>query len=187
MYRPRTTDWTYAFPYTPEADVGFGPHFAHIASTTRSTPPMNKADALAQVADTTNLRQALDVAALLQEGLTAAEAGRHLGISRRTVFARLALLDVQADDSARKYLRLKALNLAEDWITASAQAAQAGNHKPAKDALLHAGLIEELQGDKRNAAHVLIQIGSPESPIQALAPQVIEAERVSPPEPDSSS
>lgn len=123
MHRPRVADWTDALPYTPEADVGFGPHPAHIASPTRSTPPVNKADALAQVADTTNLRQALDVAALLQEGLTAAEAGRQLGISRRTVFARLALLDVQADDSARKYLRLKALNLAEDWITASASAA----------------------------------------------------------------
>ena len=145
------------------------------------------AAALATHHDKEELRQALEILDRVGNGETVAQAAQALGISRQTAFRRMRLVEVDANTGVIAIMRASGERVLHDWLTASQVAANKGDHRPARDMLLYSGQVEELQGDKRNAAQVLIQIGSPESPIQALAPQVIEAERVSPPEPDSSS
>ena len=149
--------------------------------------PIQAASELKTFTDKDKMKEAIELLDLIGSGATVAEAARQLQISRGTAFARLKLVQVDADQGVVTLMRAAGARVFDDWLLASQVAAGRGDHRPARDMLLYSNQIEELQGDKRNAAQVLIQIGSPERPLDALAPQVVEAQQVSPPEPDSSS
>ena len=64
---------------------------------------------------------------------------------------------------------------AKDWLTASAIAAKRGDHKPAKEILLHAGVIERL-GDTPGP-QVVMFVGMPGHPaMEPPSQEVIDAE-----------
>jgi len=147
------------------------------------------AAALATHHDKEELRQALEILDRVGNGETVAQAAQALGISRQTAFRRMRLVEVDANTGVIAIMRASGERVLHDWLTASQVAANKGDHRPARDMLLYSGQVEELQGDKRPGAHVLIQIGSPERPLLERPPvvEVVEAQQVSPPEPDSSS
>lgn len=114
--------------------------------------------------------------------MTVAEAGAKLGITRRTAFRRLSLVEVDGSGVV-KLLQAKGLDFAEDWIKASAKAAEKGDHRAAKDALIHAKLIEPVGDSVNGSTRIAIIIGTPDQPLQVQPPQVIEATVVSEHEP----
>lgn len=141
--------------------------------------PVTAAEALKDVATSNDLSQALQLLELIQDGLTVAEAGARLGISRGTAFRRLRLVEVDDDTGVVKLLRANALGFAEDWKTASEKAAAKGDHRPAKDALLHAKLIEPVEDSGNHSTRIAIVIGTPDQPIRVTPPQVIDTSVVS--------
>jgi len=151
--------------------------------------PIQAASELKTFTDKDKMKEAIELLDLIGSGATVAEAARQLHISRGTAFARLKLVQVDADQGVVMLMRAAGARVFDDWLLASQVAAGRGDHRPARDMLLYSNQIEELQGDKRNAAQVLIQIGSPERPLLERPPviEVVEAQQVSPPEPDSSS
>jgi predicted DNA-binding protein (UPF0251 family) len=116
-----------------------------------------------------DLREAVTLRDLLRDGYTVQEAGRELGISRSTAFRRLALIQEDVDRGIANLLVAKGLDFAEDWIKASQEAAKKGDHRPAKDALIHAKVIEPV-GDSGARTGVTIVIGTPEQPIRVQTP-----------------
>lgn len=139
--------------------------------------PIAAAEALKDVASKEDLTQALQLLELIQDGKTVAEAGQALGISRGTAFRRLRLVEVDDDTGVVKLLRANALGFAEDWQKASAIAAGKGDHRPAKDALLHAKLIEPVE-ESGGRTNIAIVIGTPEQPIRLQPPQVVDSQVV---------
>lgn len=136
--------------------------------------PNTALDVVPETHATSNyLSQALQLIELIRDGKTVAEAGHALGISRGTAFRRLRLVEEDAETGVVKLLNLKALDFAEDWVKASAKAAEKGDHRPAKDALLHARAIEPVEDSGRQGLSVAIVIGTPEQPIR-LQPPIID-------------
>lgn len=128
--------------------------------------------ALEPTAISNNLTQALQIIGLLRDGMTVAEAGRALGISRGTAFNRLRLVEEDAETGVVKLLNTKALDFAEDWVKASAKAAEKGDHRAARDALLHIRAIEPVH-DASQGTNIAIVIGTPDQPIRIGAPQQV--------------
>jgi hypothetical protein len=90
-------------------------------------------------------------------------------------------------DAALKYLMANGLDFAEDWAQASREAAKRGDHRPAKDALLHTQVIDPLQ-DTGAGMGVTIIIGNGASqagpaPAFPNTLQVIDTQAL-PPKPD---
>ena len=137
--------------------------------------PILAADALKDVASKEDLTQALSLLEFIQDGDTVAEAAAKLGISRGTAFRRLRLVEVDADEGVVKLLRANGLQFAEDWRTASEMAAVKGDHRPAKDALIHAKLIEPVEDGSQGRTNIAIIIGTPEHPLRIEPPQVVDA------------
>lgn len=126
-----------------------------------------------------NLTEAVQILSLIRdEGLTVGAAGARLGLSRGTAFRRLRLVE-EDENGVVKLLTAKAIDFAEDWIKASQKAAEKGDHRPAKDALLHAKLIEPVEDSSQGRTNIAIVIGTPEKPISLPAPQVVETQIVS--------
>jgi hypothetical protein len=102
----------------------------------------------------------------LDDGLSYREAARKHGVSLATV-GRLALRMQSMADAARNYMAAKGLDAAEHWLKASATAAQKGDHRPAKDWLLHTGAIDPVaDSNGQGRTQVAIIIGTPDSPIR---------------------
>ncbi len=123
--------------------------------------------------DSNDLSEAVSLKTLIRDGMSVADAGRHLGISRSTAFRRLSLIEEDIDRGVVNLLTLKALDRVENWETAAIKAAEKGDHRPAKDWLLHAKAIEPVEDSGRQGVNVAILIGTPEQPIR-LQPPVIE-------------
>lgn len=123
-----------------------------------------------------DLSQALRIVTLIRDGFTVEAAGRALGISRSTAFARLRLIEEEPDTGVVKLLNAKGLDFAEDWMEASKIAASKGDHRPAMQALLHAKAIDPVNDGSQGRMQVAIMIGTPEQPIRLSPPQVLESE-----------
>lgn len=130
--------------------------------------------ALSPTDDSNKLTQAVTLRDLIRDGKTVEEAGRALGISRSTAFQRLKLIQEDVDRGVINLLMAKGLDFAEDWVRASQEAAKKGDHRPAKDALLHAKAIESV-GDGSARSGITIVIGTPERPID-IQPVVVSAQ-----------
>ncbi len=121
-------------------------------------------------------QQVIELFGLLEDGDTVRTAAEKVGLNRRTAYRVLARYD--ADLSAvDKLLKVKALSVAEDWIRASEKAADKGDHRPAKDLLLHARAIEPVH-DGSQGTNIAIIIGTPDAPIRVAAPQQVVVEAV---------
>jgi hypothetical protein len=70
----------------------------------------------------------------------------------------LAILD-EKRKRARAQLVRDAVGYAKDWREASKQAVKSGNHRPAQDALLHAGVIEPIADPRQAGNSVIVRIG----------------------------
>jgi DNA-binding XRE family transcriptional regulator len=123
-----------------------------------------------------DLCQALDLLTRIRDGQTVSEAAQALGVSRSTAFRRLSLIEEDAETGVVKLLMAKGLELTEDWLLASKVAALKGDHRPAKDALLHAKAIDPVNDGSQGRMQVAIMIGTPEQPIRLNPPQVLESE-----------
>lgn len=80
--------------------------------------------------------------------------------------ARLAAKMEVHKGAARKYMVAKALEVAEDWLDASKEAAKKGDHRPAKDWLLHAQEIEPIADSPKMG--IQINVGNGGAPVQAV-------------------
>lgn len=126
------------------------------------TPPSN------------DLTQAIAIKASLADGLTLAEAAASLGLSLSTAYRRLRLVEVDNDRAIAKLLQFHALRFSQDWLRASEEAAKKGDHRPAKDALIHAKAIDPVVTDGHQGTRIAIIIGTPEQPIR-IGPPVVES------------
>jgi predicted DNA-binding protein (UPF0251 family) len=124
-----------------------------------------------------DLTEAVTLRDLIRDGLTVEAAGRQLKMSRSTVFRRLQLIEEDIDRGVLNLLTAKALDRVDDWEKASQQAAGKGDHRPAKDWLLHAKAIDPVNDGSQGRMQVAIMIGTPEQPIRLSPPQqVLEPE-----------
>ena len=107
----------------------------------------------------------------LVEGLNQRQLADRFGRTRETIAKQLQDDDFQAVKrevhaemavEARSTLRGHVRVAAKDWVTASRIAAKRGDHKPAKDLLMHAGVIERL-GDTAGS-QVTVLVGMPGRP-----------------------
>jgi hypothetical protein len=62
-------------------------------------------------------------------------------------------------EAAKTRLVRDAVEYARDWREASKQAVKSGNHRPAQDALLHAGVIEPVADPRQVGSSVIVRIG----------------------------
>ena len=101
----------------------------------------------------------------LVDGLNQKQIAAQTGRTRETIAAQLRDEDFQAlkrqldgemAEEARSTLKRHVKTAARDWIKASSIAAKRGDHKPAKDLLLHAGAIERLGDTSRSQVQILI-------------------------------
>lgn len=113
----------------------------------------------------------------LENGATLREVAAEIGVAHTTVWRWLRTYEAQ-QESVTKYLALRALQRVEDWETASEKAASKGDHRPAKDWLLHAKAIEPVNEGSQGTSIAII-IGTPEQPLRVQPPQVIDMTQVS--------
>jgi hypothetical protein len=135
-----------------------------------NTPNLNDS----QIAPKDDLSQALQLLNHIRDGGTLKSAAEALGVSVSTAYRRLQLIEVD-ESGVVKLLRLNELKLLDDWMKASEKAAEKGDHRPAKDALLHAKAIEPVN-DNQGGTRIAIVIGTPDQPIRVSPPQVIQGE-----------
>jgi len=71
----------------------------------------------------------------------------------------------QAADAAKLVLRGSAERVARKWVSAVDAAAEKGDHRPAKDLLLHTGVIQPLRDQPAIAVQVVVgTVGNPAGP-----------------------
>jgi hypothetical protein len=85
------------------------------------------------------------------------EIGRLLKIDRQVV--RLTVL--AANRTAVDLMASYAQPMLEDWIGASVQASARGDHRPAKEWLLHAGILDPLPDAGRGSGPAVVIINAP--------------------------
>lgn len=114
----------------------------------------------------------------LVERLSIAAISRRVDRDRSTVSGLLRSAEglqlrqqLQGDEREQVLQLLKAsgLSVAREWRHAVDVASNKGNHAPAKDWLLHAGLVDPIQDDTSKGG-LVIQIGTPEHPIRVPSP-----------------
>ena len=117
---------------------------------------------------------ATEFLALIEEGLGPREASIRVGIHLRTAQRLLARYDADFEAiqaATRKILTVEALDRVDDWrVAARVGAAKRGNHLPAKDWLLHAGVIDPLQGENQAGIRIAINIGTEDRPMKICSP-----------------
>lgn len=110
----------------------------------------------------------------LVEGLSRSEIARRVRRDRETVRNVLAADDTrhlaeqlatEARDEVLLTLRRNASRVAQDWIEASAVAKSRGDHRPARDLLLHARAIDPIASERDSAPRVAVIIGMPGRPV----------------------
>lgn len=106
----------------------------------------------------------------LVEGASVSEIARQTGRDRGTIANILraedsqsfrSQLETEARDAAVQILRGNAEKAARAWGTAVGQAAEKGDHRPAKDLLLAVGAIQE-RGN--NVPGIVVIVGTPDNP-----------------------
>ena len=124
-----------------------------------------------------DLTEALTLLTNIRDGGTLKTAADALGLSLSTAYRRLRLIE-EDESGVVKLLRANELKLVDNWMDAAKNAAVKGDHRPAKDALLHAKAIEPL-ADTNQGIRLAICIGTPEQPINITPPQVLGTQVVS--------
>jgi Homeodomain-like domain len=126
------------------------------------------------VGNKTPERVAVKFLALIEQGVGHREAATRVGIHLRTAQRLLARYDADFEAiqaATRKILAVEALDRVDDWRLAARVGAQKrGNHLPAKDWLLHAGVIDPLQGENQAGIRIAINIGTEERPMKIASP-----------------
>jgi transposase-like protein len=139
-------------------------------------------------------RRAIQRLALV-DGCSIAEIARRTDRDRGTVSAVIkaddtralqAHLASEARDSVLQLLRANSTAVARQWLHAVTNAAEKGDHRPARDLLLHAGAIDPIQDDHTASdTRIAILIGTPEHPIRVAPPRIVNGELVNDDESDA--
>jgi hypothetical protein len=79
-------------------------------------------------------------------------------------------LETDAREEVLRLLKASGPQAAREWAHAVTQAANKGDHRAARDLLLHAGLIDPVPDDGNQGTRILIQIGTPEHPMRVQSP-----------------
>lgn len=110
----------------------------------------------------------------VESGESVRASAKNLNINLRTAYH---ILSRNAEDIdalravTRKVLAAQALERIDDWrIASEVGARKKGNHAPARDWLLHAGVIDSIEAD-RVGVRIAINIGTDESPMRIISPQ----------------
>ena len=110
----------------------------------------------------------------LVDGLSQSEIARRVRRDRETVRNVVMAPDTkqlahdlatEARDEVLLTLRRSATRVANDWIEASAVAKTRGDHRPARDLLLHARAIDPVETGSDGGTRVAVIIGMPGRPI----------------------
>ncbi len=119
----------------------------------------------------------------LAEGMSRREIARHTGRTRETIAAQLTGDDferlreqVETDlvETVTRYLRNNADKAAKAWVKALGRAAQKGDHKPAKDLLMHTGVIRPV--GEHVGQQVTVVVGMPGHPaMEAPSQEEVDA------------
>ena len=126
----------------------------------------------------------------LAEGLNQRQLAARTGRTRETIanqfkgedFERLRdQVETNLVETVTRYLKNNADKAAKAWVRALDRAAQKGDHKPAKDLLMHAGVIDP-PGDPSRQQFVVV-VGMPghpamEPPSQEVIDAVIAKQKV---------
>ena len=111
-----------------------------------------------------SVEKVLAIHALHQFGKTSHEIAEHIGSDYRTVEAVLTRRH-ESKEALKLLMADDALAALSDWRTARNQAAQQGKHTPAKDWLLHAGVIDPIQQPQAQGSSVTVVIGVQGQPV----------------------
>lgn len=118
----------------------------------------------------------------LVEGLSQAAIARRTGRDRATVSAVLKADDSRAlqealltegAEEARRILRGYAIEAAQHWRTAVDVASQKGDHKPARDLLMHSGAIAPLVTQQSHVG-IRIVLGTEADPLPDIALEPVD-------------
>ena len=145
-------------------------------------PEVTKSVTTDTVSKGVTAEQAQTIFRAVEDGASLREAGALAGVSHTTAWRLMRSYEANVE-AAAKYMAAKARQRVEDWDHASAKAASRGDHRPAKDWLLHVHAIDPVA--QESAVQVAILIGTPEQPIRLLSPQVTEPAQVIDAEPES--
>ena len=113
------------------------------------------------------------------EGCSISEIARRTDRDRGTVANVLNAQDSQAlrgklatdaRDEVLRMLQITSPQAAREWARAVTQAANKGDHRPARDLLLHAGAIDPIADDASNGPRIAIVIGTDEHPMNVRSP-----------------
>ncbi len=116
--------------------------------------------------------------AAVESGAYVKQAAQACGLSERTAYRVLSRMEVDADsarDAIRKLMVVRGLEAMDNWRTAmDVGARKKGNHAPARDWLLHAGVIDPLVSDDRSRVNISINIGTDTQPMRIVSPQALD-------------
>src|SRR4030095_16435852 len=111
---------------------------------------------------------------MVESGMSVRESSKNLNLNLRTAYQILSRSqeDIEALRTVtRKVLIAGALERIDDWrIASEVGARKKGNHVPARDWLLHAGVIDKLEGDGVGGIRIAINIGTDEQPMRIRSP-----------------
>lgn len=113
------------------------------------------------------------------ESLSIAEIARRTERDRGTVASVLQASDSQAyrqqfegdeREAVQRLLRASSRQVARDWVVAASNAAARGDHRAARDLLLHSRLIDPVADSDSGATKIAIVIGTDEHPMRLTSP-----------------
>jgi len=118
--------------------------------------------------------QVIAFLAAVESGIGCREAATKCGLNLRTAYGILARGDADIDAlraATTRLLQVEALDRLDDWRNAARVGAlKKGNHAPARDWLLHAGVIDALASDQGANVRIAICIGTDERPMKIASP-----------------
>lgn len=115
----------------------------------------------------------------LRDGMNQTELAAKFGRKRETIsrvlhgadfIALRDQIDAEVAEAARHILRSNSQKAAKAWIESMTRAAKKGNHKPAKDLLLHTDVTHPLN-EFGGGAQVIVCIGMPGKPALPIPTQ----------------
>ena len=119
----------------------------------------------------------LALMSLVDQGLSVREAASHVGVNLRTAYHLMARSEESLDalrGATRRFMARQALQRVDDWrIASEVGARKKGNHAPARDWLLHAGVIDALESD-HTSVRIAINIGTDDKPMRVVSPETID-------------